>query len=147
MIRHQQNRQTGSGDDLTHRDVTLSMPILRSSSVQAVRTVFTSMLPLASILPEVFSKCRANSPSLRSCWCWRSEGCRDKSQAQEPELTPNTGPRQNSAFFFFMLVLTDLFGIEVQNQTKRLNVEVKLHSLQIFIILFTAAHTHLCSIT
>lgn len=52
------------------------MPVLRSSSVQAVRMVVTSMLPLVRIFPEVFSRWRANSPSLRFSWCWRSDGCR-----------------------------------------------------------------------
>lgn len=59
-----------------YRDVTLSMPILRSSSVQAVRTVVISMLPLVHIFPEVFRRWRANSPSLRFSSCGWSGGCR-----------------------------------------------------------------------
>lgn len=63
-----------------YRDVTLSMPILRSSSVQALRTVVTSMLPLVQIFPEVFRRWRANSPSLSFSWCCWSEGCREQEQ-------------------------------------------------------------------
>lgn len=122
------------------------MPVLRSSSVQAVSTVLTSMLPLFRIFPEVFSKCRANSPSLRSCWFWRSE---DWEQGQQSGRITNTyllaysNHWTNQFLFTSLLFLTDLFGVEVQNQTKRLDVEVKLDSLQSFIILFTVAHSHL----
>lgn len=157
MIDHVINktvRQTESRDHLTYREVTLSMPVLRSSSVQAVSTVLTSMLPLFRIFPEVFSKCRANSPSLRSCWFWRSE---DWEQGQQSGritnthlLTPTTGRIASPRYQFLftsLLFLTDLFGVEVQNQTKRLDVEVKLDSLQSFIILFTVAHSHLSRTT
>ncbi len=59
------------------------MPVLRSSRVQAVRMVVTSILSLVRIFPEVFSRWMANSPSLRFSWCWRSDGCREKQQQSD----------------------------------------------------------------
>lgn len=59
------------------------MPILRSSRVQAVRIVVTSMLPLVRILPEVFRRWRVNSPSLRFSWCCRSDGYTQQEQQSD----------------------------------------------------------------
>lgn len=62
----------------TYRDVTLSMPVLRSSRVQALRMALTSSRPLAHSFPDVFRRRRANSPSLSSSWCCCSWRYRDK---------------------------------------------------------------------
>lgn len=68
---------TGQWSCDTYREVTLFMPALRSSSVHVLRTVATSMLPLVLSIPDVFRRWRANSASLRCCWCWCSEGCKE----------------------------------------------------------------------
>ena len=77
-----------------YREVTLSMPILRSSRVQAVRIVATSMLPLLRILPDVFRRWRVNSPSLRLSWCCRSDGCthQEQSDTRSNNQRAETGP-------------------------------------------------------
>lgn len=128
------------------------MPILRSSSVQAVRIVVNSMLPLFKILPEVFSKWSLNSPSLRSCWRWRSDDCREQITNQNENLNQLNSWTNWFAIRIHLVkisnqsrshkenVLTDpCWIIAVQNQTERLNVEVKLHCLHGFFLLFTTA--------
>lgn len=49
----------------TYREVTLVRPALRSSSVHVLSMVDTSTQPVDHSFPEVFSRWRANSASLR----------------------------------------------------------------------------------
>ena len=132
---------------MIYRDVTLSIPVLRSSSVQSVRTVVTSMLPLANILPDVFSNRRVNSPSRRFSRCWSWRGCREQEQPSHTwSWTSWSWPSLTELCWAVVSVTDLLWVVTVQNQTKRLDVELELDGLQSFILFFTSAHTRLHNI-
>ena len=65
-------------------EVTLCRPLLRSSSVQAVRMVLTSRLSSVSSFPEALSWWRANCPSWRLSWRWSGTNIWDEREGLTP---------------------------------------------------------------
>lgn len=67
----------------------------------------------------------------------------------ERQLDWNQSPHNSPHISVIILLhVTNLCcNIAVQNQTQRLNVEVKPHGLQRFIFLFLTAYSHLPNIT